>query len=66
MVLADRDFNITMTNAAFETLCSEQRGGFRATFQDIEPATLVGRNIDVFHGNPRATARWYWSPAPCR
>jgi methyl-accepting chemotaxis protein len=62
MVLADRDFNITMTNAAFETLCRNNEADFASTFQGFELATLVGRNIDVFHGNPTRNRKMILEP----
>jgi methyl-accepting chemotaxis protein len=52
MILADRHFNITMINSAFESLLRDNAADFRATFPDMDPASLIGRNIDVFHGNP--------------
>jgi methyl-accepting chemotaxis protein len=52
MVLADRDFNITMTNTAFTTLWRDNDAEFRATFPGIDAMNLAGRNIDVFHGSP--------------
>ncbi len=62
MVLADRDFNITMTNAAFDTLCGNNEADFKSTFQGFELATLVGRNIDVFHGNPTRNRKMVLEP----
>lgn len=52
MILADRDFNITLTNAAFDTLARDAEGEFREHFPDFRAGELIGRNIDVFHTSP--------------
>ncbi len=52
MILADKDFNVALTNAAFDKMARENQAEFRVMDPDFSADELVGRNIDVFHGNP--------------
>ena len=49
MVLADTDFRITLTNAAFDGLATENEREFRQIFPDFAADRLVGMSVDIFH-----------------
>ncbi|MGE5198512.1 MAG: methyl-accepting chemotaxis protein, partial [Rhodospirillaceae bacterium] len=62
MLLADRDFNITLTNDAFDNIIREKTGDFRETLPGVDLETLVGRSIDVFHRDPERNRRMLTAP----
>jgi methyl-accepting chemotaxis protein len=49
MVLADRDFRITLTNAAYDKLATTYETEFRQVFPDFSADRLVGQSVDIFH-----------------
>ena len=62
MLLADRDFNITATNSAFDQILEEQAEDFRQQMPGVDLANIVGRNIDVFHRNPTRNRKMLTAP----
>jgi len=51
MILADKDFRITLTNAAFDALAHENASGFRELHPGFSTEDLVGQSVDIFHRN---------------
>jgi methyl-accepting chemotaxis protein len=49
MLLADRDFNITLANDAFAQILKDQADDFRQQLPGIDVDDIIGRNIDIFH-----------------
>jgi methyl-accepting chemotaxis protein len=62
MLLADRDFNITLTNNAFDQILREGADDFREALPEVDLTHLVGRNIDVFHHDPDRNRRMLAAP----
>ncbi len=52
IMIADKHLNITFMNEAVKTLLSEVESDLRKELPKFEVATLIGKNIDVFHKNP--------------
>ncbi|MCA0044964.1 methyl-accepting chemotaxis protein [Celeribacter litoreus] len=52
LMMIDREFNITYTNEAVETLLTEHEGSFREMLGSFDASTIVGQNIDTFHRDP--------------
>ncbi|MBD3787047.1 MAG: HAMP domain-containing protein [Sphingomonadales bacterium] len=63
MMMVDRDFRISYTNAAFNKLVEKRLEDFRTVTADIEPGKLVGRSMDVFHGLPEVARNILSDPA---
>ena len=62
MVLADRDFRITLTNAAYDRLATDNETEFRQIFPDFAADRLVGLSVDVFHRNGDRNRRMVAEP----
>ncbi|MCU0853633.1 MAG: methyl-accepting chemotaxis protein [Rhodobacteraceae bacterium] len=62
MLLADRDFNITHTNDAFDQIIRDSAEDFREALPGIDLGTLAGRNIDVFHRDPDRNRQMLTTP----
>lgn len=52
LMIANRDFEITFTNPAFQTLMSERESIMREHLPQFDLSTMVGTNIDTFHSDP--------------
>jgi len=53
VMLADNDLNIIFVNRSLAALMQEAESDLRKELPGFEAAQLVGRNIDVFHRDPR-------------
>jgi methyl-accepting chemotaxis protein len=62
MLLADRDFNITLTNDAFDQILRDGADDFREALPGVDLANLAGRSIDVFHRDPDRNRRMLTAP----
>ncbi|MGL4240154.1 MAG: HAMP domain-containing protein, partial [Beijerinckiaceae bacterium] len=62
MLLADRDFNITLTNDAFDQIIRDGAEDFREALPGVDIGTLVGRSIDIFHRDPDRNRRMLTAP----
>jgi methyl-accepting chemotaxis protein len=62
MLLADRDFTITLTNDAFDQIIRERAEDFRETLPGIDLDNLVGRSVDIFHRDPDRNRRMLTAP----
>ena len=52
VMIADTSYNIVYMNAALQRMFAEREDTMRTVMPEFDAATLVGRNIDVFHKNP--------------
>lgn len=62
MVLADVDFRITHTNAAYDRLAAENESEFRRIFPDFAADRLVGTSVDIFHRDRDRNRRMVMEP----
>lgn len=62
MLLADRDFNITLTNDAFDQILADKAEDFREQLPGVDLTNLVGRSVDVFHRDPQRNRQMLSAP----
>ncbi len=52
LMIADENFNIIYVNPANMRVLTNQQDAIRSRLPEFDPATLLGKNIDVFHKQP--------------
>lgn len=52
LMMADTNFNIIYCNLALGRLISTKLSDFQEIYPEMDPDTLVGKSMDVFHSNP--------------
>ncbi len=52
MLMTDLDYNIVYLNAALTRMMIDRKDDFAAVVPNFDPQALIGKNMDVFHGNP--------------
>jgi PAS domain-containing protein len=62
MILADRDFNIIMTNDAFNDVMKEHLNEMQKAFPGTDFSNIVGKSFDIFHRNPDHNRRMLTDP----
>jgi|GEM_PF-382490 len=63
IMMVDRDFNITYVNQSTVELLKPHEDILRKAFPGFSAENLMGKNIDVFHKNPRRQRQLLSNPA---
>ncbi|WP_298916746.1 methyl-accepting chemotaxis protein [uncultured Algimonas sp.] len=63
MMIVDADRDIVMVNKGTTDLFAENIDDFRQIWSDLDPAQMIGRNIDSFHAHPEVQRRLLADPS---